>query len=67
MSFACIYVPEFPVEAFLRTSPDLREQAIAVLDGTPPLLSVIAANTRARDMGIELGMTKLQAEACPDI
>ena len=67
MPFACIYVPEFPVEAFLRTSPELREQAVAVLDGTPPLLAVIAANTRAREIGIEIGMTKLQAEACPQI
>lgn len=67
MPFACIYVPEFPVEALVRTSPELREQAVAVLDGTPPLLTVIAANIRAREAGIEVGMTKLQAEACPRI
>ena len=65
--YACIYIPEFPVEAFLRTSPELREQPIAVLDGTPPMLTVIAANKRARDLGIEVGMTKLQTEACPDV
>ena len=67
MPFACIYVPEFPLEALVRTSPELREQAVAVLDGTPPLLTVIAANVRAREAGIEIGMTKLQAEACPRI
>src|SRR6478609_4799518 len=65
MSFACIYVPDFPVEALLRTAPELREQIVAVLDGTPPMLTVIAANARARAAGIEIGMTKLQAEACP--
>jgi protein ImuB len=67
MSFACIYVPEFPVEALLRTSPELREQAVAVLDGTPPLLTIIAANMRAQEVGIQVGMTKLQAEACPQV
>ncbi|HZZ14597.1 MAG TPA: hypothetical protein VFE08_01405, partial [Candidatus Sulfotelmatobacter sp.] len=67
MLFACIYVPEFPVEALLRAAPELREQPVAVLDGSPPMLSVIAANTRAREAGIDIGMTKLQAEACPRI
>src|SRR5215469_6199793 len=67
MLFASIYVPEFPVEAFLRTRPELREKAVAVLDGTPPLLTVIAANPWAREAGIETGMTKLQAEACPEV
>ena len=63
-SFACIYVPEFPVQALARTAPKLREQAVAVLDGTPPLLSVIAANAKARGAGVGVGMTKLHAEAC---
>jgi len=63
-SLACIYVPEFPVQALARTAPELREQAVAVLDGTPPLLSVIAANAKARGAGVEVGMTKLHAEAC---
>jgi len=62
--FACIYVPDFPAQALTRVSPELRDQAIAVLDGTPPLLTVIAANPRARDMGIQVSMTKLHAEAC---
>ncbi|PYY18744.1 MAG: hypothetical protein DMG60_07200 [Acidobacteria bacterium] len=67
MLFACIYVPEFPVQAIARTAPELREQALAVLDGTPPLLSIIAANQQARELGVEIGMTKLQSEACSNI
>ena len=67
MLFACIYVPEFPAQAIARTTPELREQAMAVLDGTPPILTVIAANSRAREFGINIGMTKLQAEACPHV
>ena len=65
MSYACIYVPDFSVEAILRNSPELRRQPFAVLDGTPPLVHVIAANALARESGIEVGMTKLQAETCP--
>ncbi|PYX99651.1 MAG: hypothetical protein DMG63_08190, partial [Acidobacteria bacterium] len=67
MLFACIYVPEFPVQAIARSAPELREQPMAVLDGTPPLLTIIAANQQAHALGIEIGMTKLQAEVCPDI
>jgi protein ImuB len=63
MLFACIFVPDFPAAAIVRNEPELRGQAIAVLDGTPPLLRVIAANERARLDGIEIGMTKLQAAA----
>lgn len=67
MLCACIYVPEFPVQAVARTTPELREQPIAMLDGTPPLLTVIATNQQARKLGIEIGMTKLQSEVCPEV
>ena len=30
--FACIYVPDFPVAAIVRTEPQLRDRAVAVLD-----------------------------------
>ncbi|MFZ0314915.1 MAG: hypothetical protein WAL85_19590 [Candidatus Korobacteraceae bacterium] len=59
--FACIYVPDFPVEAMVRAEPGLREQAVAVLEGKPPLVRVIALNEKARLLGMEIGMTKLQA------
>lgn len=59
--FACVYIPDFPVEAIIRTEPRLRERAVAVLDGKPPVVRIIALNERARQMGMETGMTKLQA------
>ncbi len=59
--FACIYVPDFPVEAIVRAEPLLREQAVAVLEGKPPLTRVISVNEKARSIGMEIGMTKLQA------
>ncbi len=59
--FACIYIPDFPVEAIVRSEPLLRERAVAVLEGKPPLVRVIALNEKARQLGMEAGMTKLQA------
>ena len=67
MLFACIYVPDFPAEAIVRASPELRDQPLAVLDGTAPTITVISANALAHDAGVEAGMTKLQAETCPGI
>ena len=67
MPFACIFVPDFPVEALLRIEPELRAQAVAVLEGKPPLQKVWAVNAEARRAGVELGMTKTQLEACSDL
>jgi protein ImuB len=63
MPFACIFVPDFPVEAVVRAEPELREQAVAVVEGMPPLVHVVAVNGCARQAGVEPGMTKLEAEA----
>jgi protein ImuB len=60
--FAAIYIPDFPVEAIVRLKPGLRERPVAVMEGTAPLLRVIAVNERAADAGLEPGMPKLQAE-----
>lgn len=65
--FACIFVPDFPVEARLRVEPDLRSQAVVVLEGTVPLQKVFAVNEKARHAGVEPGMSKIQIEACPGL
>src|ERR1700704_3614974 len=67
--FACLYVPDFPVQAALLLEPTdtreaLRRSPIVVLDGPATLLKVVALNDAARHFGIELGMTKLQVETC---
>ena len=67
MPFACIFVPDFPVEAALRAEPELRSQAVALLEGKPPQQRIFALNEKARRAGLDLGMTKLQAEACPGL
>jgi protein ImuB len=67
MPFACIFVPDFPVEAILRAEPDLRSQAVAVVEGKPPLEKVLAVNEEARRANIWAGMTKLQVENSDEV
>src|ERR1700686_1358683 len=61
MSFAAIHIPDFIVQAVVRGEIAPREQAVAIVEGTAPLWSVVAANRRAAQVGIELGMAKSQA------
>ncbi len=61
MPFACLFVPAFPVAAVVRAEPDLRELAVAVVEGAPPQLIVAASNAKARAAGVEAGMTELEA------
>ncbi len=67
MPFACIFVPNFPVAAVLRATPELRAQAVALFEGKPPLEKVFAVNEAAARLGIAPGMTKAQAELCPEL
>ena len=61
MAFASIHVPNFLVQAAMRAEPNLRARAVALVDGTPPIWNVVAANEAALQAGIELGMAKSQA------
>lgn len=70
--FACLLVPDFPVQAALLLEPkdsreSLRRSPIAVLDGPSNLPKVVALNDAARNVGIEAGMTKLQVETCDGV
>lgn len=67
--FACLFVPDFPVQAALRLEPEdtrevLKQSPIAILEGPASLPRVMAANEPARLAGIELQMTRLQAQTC---
>jgi len=64
MSFACIFVPDFPVAALVRAQPELGARAVAALEGKAPLQKVFATNEAARRAGVNAGMTKSQLEAC---
>ena len=60
MGFASIYIPDFLVQAVVRGQRALGDRALALLEGAPPLWSVVAANPAAFEAGIQLGMTKAQ-------
>jgi protein ImuB len=62
MSFAAIHIPNFPVQAVIRAEPSLRSAPVALIDGTPPVWNVVAANEAASLLGIERGMTRTIAE-----
>jgi len=61
--FACLFVPDYPVQAVVRLEPELRGKAVGVLAGALPLTKVFSVNTAARKLGVEAGLTKAQAEA----
>lgn len=65
--YACIYAREFPAQALLRLRPNLRRNACAILEGEPPLQSVCSRNGRARRIGIEHGMTRVEVDTFPDV
>jgi protein ImuB len=67
MPFACIYVPNFPVAAALRAEPELKPRAVAILEGKPPLETIIAVNEKANRLSIAPGMAKAQAELCAEL
>jgi protein ImuB len=77
MAFACIHIPEFPIQAAMRgeaafprplTGDVLRGrachggQALALLDGVAPQCRVVAASAAALAAGVEIGMARAQAE-----
>lgn len=63
MAFACLFVPDFPVQALVRLEPELRNKAVAVMEGAAPLTKIFCANAFAKELGVEAGMSKVQADA----
>src|SRR4051812_6101474 len=62
-TIACIFIPDFPAEALLRAEPELRSQAVAVLEGKPPLQKIFSVNEKARRTDITPGMSRMQVES----
>lgn len=65
--YGSLHVPDFPAQASIRNAPDLAHRAVAILDGTFPLLKVVAMNARARRLGVRRGMTRLQLDQFSDL
>jgi protein ImuB len=51
------------MQAVVRLDSELRGKPVAILAGAPPLTKVFAVNREARNLGVEVGMTKVQGEA----
>ena len=62
MAFACLHIPDFLVQAVVRSEPALGGRALALVEGVPPLCRVVAASEAASEAGIEPGMAQAQAE-----
>ena len=63
--FAAIYVPDFALQCVLRREPELRDRALAVVDGQLPA-RVRQMTPAARERGRGAGMTTTQALGrCP--
>ena len=60
--YACLYAKEFPAQALLRLRPELREKAVVVMDGDPPLETVCSLNAKARGLGVERGTTRVEMD-----
>ena len=67
MPFACIFVPDFSLQAILRAEPELHSRPVAILEGKPPLEKIICVNHHAQAAGVSSGMTKLQVEGSTEI
>ena len=67
MSYACIFVPDFPAQAILRAEPELRDYALVVLDGRSPVQRPVAMNEHARRKGVQAEMPKTLLEQCPSL
>lgn len=67
MPYACIFVADFPAQAILRAEPQLRNFAMAVLEGAPPQERLVAMNEFARRSGVQLGMPRSLLEQCPSL
>lgn len=63
MRLACLFIPMFPLAARLRSEPDLREDAVAIVEGSGSHVHIVAATRRARKKGITPGMSLTQARS----
>jgi len=63
MRLVCLFIPLFPLAARLRSEPDLKGESVAVFEGNGNAARLLAATRKARQAGLETGMTLPQARA----
>ena len=62
MTYACLYLREFPAQALLRLRPELRGKPVVVMENQPPLEQVCSLNAKGRERGIVHGMTPVEVD-----
>jgi protein ImuB len=65
--YAVLHPPNFAAQVVAQQRPELRKRAFALIDGEPPADTVVSANKAARLLGVEIGMTRLQAATIPEV
>ena len=65
--YAVLHPPNFAAQVVAQHRPELRKRAFALIDGEPPADIVVAVNKAARWLGVEVGMTRLQAATIPEV
>ena len=63
MMYAVLHPPNFAAQVAAQQRPELRKRPFVLIDGEPPAEIVFAVNKAARSSGVEVGMTRLQAES----
>jgi protein ImuB len=65
--YAVLHPPNFAAQVAAQQRPELRKRPFALIDGEPPADTIVAANRSARSLGVEVGMTRLQAATIPEV
>ena len=65
--YACLYAREFPAQALLRLRTGSSERPCVVMEGEPPVQNVCSLNAKARELGIERGMTQVEVDTFPAV
>ncbi|SRR6266568_389396 len=61
--YLCLHLRDFAAQAIACTQSALHERPLAILSGEPPLEKVFAMTRQARQLGMEEGMSRVQAES----
>lgn len=61
--YLCLHLRDFAAQAIACSQSALHERPLAILSGEPPLERVFAMTRQARQLGMEEGMSRVQAES----
>jgi protein ImuB len=61
--YLCLHLRDCAAQAAARSHPELRKRPLLILAGSPPLEYVFGLNDTARQQGVTMGMSRVQAES----